>query len=109
MSDLLTHDEYKALADGLTPASTSFVDGSFRAAKSGATFDSINPATGKLLAKVADCDTTDVDYAVEKARMAFDDGRWRCLHPAARKDVLIRLAKLIKRNRHELAVMESVD
>lgn len=109
MSDLLTHDEYKALAEGLTPASTSFVDGSFRAAQSGATFDSINPATGIRLAKVAACDAADVDYAVEKARMAFDDGRWRCLHPSARKDVLIKLAKLIKRNRHELAVMESVD
>ena len=109
MSDLLTHDEYRALADGLNPGSTSFVDGSFRAAQSGATFDSINPATGKLLAKVADCDAADVDYTVEKARMAFDDGRWRCLHPSARKDVLIKLAKLIKRNRHELAVMESVD
>jgi len=109
MSDLLTHDEYKALADGLMPASTSFVDGSFRAAQSGATFDSINPATGKLLAKVADCDVADVDFAVAKARMAFDDGRWRCLHPSARKQVLIKLAKLIKRNRHELAVLESVD
>ena len=109
MSDLLTHDEYKALADGLMPASTSFVDGSFRAAQSGATFDSINPATGKLLAKVADCDAADVDFAVAKARMAFDDGRWRCLHPSARKQVLIKLAKLIKRNRHELAVLESVD
>ena len=109
MSDLLTHDEYLALADGLILASTSFVDGSFRAAQSGATFDSINPATGKLLAKVADCDAADVDYTVEKARMAFDDGRWRCLHPSARKHVLIKLAKLIKRNRHELAVMESVD
>jgi gamma-glutamyl-gamma-aminobutyraldehyde dehydrogenase len=62
-----------------------------------------------LLAKVADCDVADVDFAVAKARMAFDDGRWRCLHPSARKQVLIKLAKLIKRNRHELAVLESVD
>ena len=56
MSELLTHEEYKAIADGLTLASTAFVDGGFRKAASGETFDSIDPATGKLLAKVAACD-----------------------------------------------------
>ena len=109
MSDILTHDEYRAIADGLTPATTSFVDGSFRRAKSGATFDTVNPATGAVIASIAACDADDVDFAVGKAREAFDDGRWRCLHPSERKQVLIRLAKLIRRNRHELAVLESLD
>ena len=44
-----------------------------------------------------------------KARESFDDGRWRTKHPSGRKDVLIRLCKLITRNRRELAVMESLD
>ena len=48
MSELLTHEEYKAIADGLILASTAFVDGGFRKAASGGTFDSIDPATGKL-------------------------------------------------------------
>ena len=109
MFDLLTQDEYRAIADGLTPATTSFVDGSFRRAKSGATFDTVNPATGAVIASIAACDADDVDFAVGKAREAFDDGRWRCLHPSERKQVLIKLAKLIRRNRHELAVLESLD
>ena len=109
MSELLTHDEYRAIAVDLAPATTAFVDGSFRRANSGATFDSVNPATGDVLASVAACDETDVDFAVGKAREAFDDGRWRCWHPAERKQVLIRLAKLLRRNRHELAVLESLD
>jgi len=46
---------------------------------------------------------------VDKAREAFDQGRWSKLHPSERKEILIVLAKLIKRNRHELAVMESLD
>jgi acyl-CoA reductase-like NAD-dependent aldehyde dehydrogenase len=50
-----------------------------------------------------------VDFAVEKARDAFEDGRWSRLHPSERKEVLIRLAKLMKRNARELAVMESLD
>ena len=47
--------------------------------------------------------------AVRKAREAFEDGRWRNQAPAERKRVLIDFAKLIERNRHELAVLESLD
>ena len=46
---------------------------------------------------------------MEKARDAFEDGRWSRLHPGERKEVLIRLAKLMQRNARELAVMESLD
>ncbi len=106
---LLTHEEYQAIAAGLDLPTQAFIDGSFRPAKSGKTFESLNPATGKLLAKVAACDAADVDFAVEKARDAFEDGRWSRLHPRDRKEVLIRLAKLIRRNARELAVMESLD
>ena len=51
----------------------------------------------------------DVDFAVGKAREAFDQGRWSKQHPSARKDVLIRLCKLMTRSRRELAVMECVE
>jgi gamma-glutamyl-gamma-aminobutyraldehyde dehydrogenase len=109
MDDLLTTEEYKAIAADLMLPTQAFVDGSFRAAKSGATFDSVNPATGDVIAHVAACGAEDVDFAVEKARDAFEDGRWSRLPPAERKEVLIRLAKLMKRERRELAVMESLD
>lgn len=109
MSELLTAQEYKAIAAGLNPPTGAFIDGGFRPAISGKTFDTVNPATGELIAKVAACDAADVDLAVEKAREAFDDGRWSRQHPRTRKEVLIRLAKLIKRNARELAVLESVD
>ncbi|MGI9463482.1 MAG: aldehyde dehydrogenase family protein, partial [Aestuariivirgaceae bacterium] len=69
----------------------------------------VNPATGKTITKIAACNDKDVDLAVQKAREAFDQGHWARLHPSERKDVLIRLCKLITRNRRELAVMESLD
>ena len=109
MTDLLTREEYKALAAGLTLPTNSFIDGSYRPAASGKTFETVNPATGETLASVAACGAEDVDFAVLKAREAFEDGRWSKLHPADRKDTLIRFAKLITRNRRELAVMESLD
>jgi len=109
MSDLLTHDEYKAIAKGLGFPTAAFIDGAFRPAASGKTFIAENPATGEALCEIAYCGAEDVDFAVSRAREAFDDGRWSKLHPAERKQILIRLAKLIKRNARELAVMESLD
>ena len=94
MSDLLTTEEYKAIAAGMTFPTQAFIDGGFRAAISGETFESVNPATGDLIANVAACGAADVDVAVEKAREAFDDGRWSKMHPSERKDVLIKLTKL---------------
>ena len=106
---LLTHDEYKAIAASLTYPTQAFIDGAFRPAISGKTFDTVNPATGAVLASVSACGPEDVDIAVQNARDAFEDGRWSRLHPRDRKEALIRLAKLIDRNAPELAVMESLD
>jgi gamma-glutamyl-gamma-aminobutyraldehyde dehydrogenase len=62
-----------------------------------------------VIAEIAACNEKDVDLAVSKAREAFEQGHWSKLHPTERKDILIRLCKLITRNRRELAVMESLD
>jgi gamma-glutamyl-gamma-aminobutyraldehyde dehydrogenase len=109
MSDLLTAEEYATLASTISITGNAFVDGASRPAASGKTFATTNPATGKELARIAACDAADVDFAVRKARGAFEDGRWRNQTPAERKLVLLRLAKMIERNRHELAVLESLD
>ena len=109
MTDLLTKGEYAALAKSLDLPCNAFIDGSFRPAKSGKTFTTTNPATGAVLGEVAACGPEDVDFAVSKARDAFEDGRWSRLHPTERKDVLLKLVRLMERNAHELAVMESLD
>ncbi|WP_432344384.1 aldehyde dehydrogenase [Shinella yambaruensis] len=109
MGDLLTHDEYKAIAAGLDFPTQAFIDGAFRPAISGKTFETTNPATGAVLARVASCGPEDVDFAVAKARDAFEDGRWSRLHPTVRKEILLRFTRLLKRNARELAVLESLD
>lgn len=106
--DLLTRDEYAAIGAALDLPKAAFIDGKYRKG-SGKKLPTLNPATGEVLAEIAACNAKDVDFAVGKAREAFERGDWARLHPSARKDVLIRLAKLLKRNRRELAVMESLD
>ena len=108
MSDLLTHSEYKAIAKDLDLPKTAFINGKYQAGN-GKTFKTINPATGNKLTEISGCNATDVDFAVQKAREAFEQGFWSKMHPSERKNILIRLCKLLTRNRRELAVMESLD
>ena len=108
MTDLLTKAEYAAIATDLDLPKAPFIDGKFRTG-SGPMMATVNPATGEALAEISTADGTDVDLAVQKAREAFYQGHWSRLHPSERKDVLIRLCKLITRRRRELAVMESLD
>jgi len=109
MSDeLLTREEYGAIAADMIYPAAPFIDGKFRAG-GGKKFPTVNPATNKPVAQISGSNGKDVNLAVKKAREAFDQGRWSKMHPSDRKDVLIRLCKLITRNRRELAVMESVD
>ena len=52
------------------------INGKWVAAKSGKTFETLNPATEEVLALVAEGDKADVDEAVKAARKAFEDGKW---------------------------------
>ena len=109
MSELLTREEYAAIAAELSFPTDAFIDGAYRPAQSGRTIETRNPATGELLGNLAACDADDVDLAVRRAREAFERGDWSRMHPCERKRVMIRLGKLMQRNRRELAVLESLD
>ncbi len=108
MTDLLTRAEYAAIAQELDFPATPFMDGKFRRGN-GPMMATLNPATGDTIANISTADQTDVDFAVEKARQAFEQGHWARKHPSERKDVLIKLCKYITRRQRELAVMESLD
>ncbi|MGE6108535.1 aldehyde dehydrogenase [Aeromonas sobria] len=93
----------------LTLPTQAFIDGSYRDAVNGATFECINPANGQLLANVAACDAADAELAVKAARAAFNDRRWAGQSPKERKLVLQRFAELMRLHRVELALLESLD
>ncbi|PVM84035.1 aldehyde dehydrogenase [Caulobacter radicis] len=109
MADLLSRANYAALAEGLALPHQAFIDGTWRAAASGATFETVNPATGQVLARISACDAREVDLAVAAAQAAFDDGRWSRLAPGDRKRILLAFADRLEAHAHELAVMESLD
>lgn len=83
------------------------INGEERLASSGATFESIDPATGEVVAIVAAGDADDIDAAVAAARVALPT--WRATSAADRGRVLYRIAELITANRERLAELESRD
>ncbi|MEM7280458.1 MAG: aldehyde dehydrogenase [Pseudomonadota bacterium] len=105
---LLTHDEYQGIAANLSLPVAPYFDGKFQHGDGG-TFPSINPANGEILAHIVETNKAGVDAAVTKAREAFHSGVWSKKHPSERKQTLIQLVKLIKRNEKELAVLESLE
>jgi len=109
MVDVLTREEYLGVAKAMTFPANSWINGKFTSAKSGETYETTNPATGEVLAEIASCGEEDVDYAVKKARQAFDTGVWSRMHPSERKDIMIKWVKRLKRERYELTVLESLE
>lgn len=93
----------------LRPTTDAVIGGALVPALSGERRDSIDPATGRVLAQVAECDAEDVDAAVGAARTAFESGAWSHAAPAHRKQVLLRLAQLITTHADELALLDSLD
>lgn len=85
------------------------IDGTFVDAQDGAVFDTVNPATGKVLTSVAACSEADVDKAVKSARATFNSGVWSRMEPRERKRILLRFADLVEQNAAELALTDSID
>jgi aldehyde dehydrogenase (NAD+) len=84
-----------------------FVGGQFVDALDGATFETMNPHDGSVLANVAQASPPDVDRAVAAAALAFP--AWARLGATSRGRLLLKLADRIEEQADELATLESLD
>jgi acyl-CoA reductase-like NAD-dependent aldehyde dehydrogenase len=87
-----------------------FIGGEEVDAADGATFETIDPATGNVITTVAQGGAQDVDRAVKAARAAFEhDAPWRTMTPGDRGRAITTLALLVEEHADELAELESLD
>jgi acyl-CoA reductase-like NAD-dependent aldehyde dehydrogenase len=86
-----------------------YVDGTFRDAESGARFDVVNPATGETIATAPDSSPTDVERAIDAARVTFDERGWPRTPERERGRILLRAAEIVRREHERLARMETED
>jgi phenylacetaldehyde dehydrogenase len=85
------------------------IGGKWIEAASGKTFPTYNPATGDILAQVAEGDREDVDRAVKAARRAFESGPWRRMTASERGRLIWKLADLLDAHLEEFAQIETLD
>ncbi|MGA2355247.1 MAG: aldehyde dehydrogenase family protein [Terriglobales bacterium] len=85
------------------------INGKWVNAASGKTFPTYNPATGEVLAHVAEGDRADIDAAVKAARRAFDSGPWSRMTASERGRLIWKLADLLEEHVEELATLETLD
>ncbi|MEO8796279.1 MAG: aldehyde dehydrogenase family protein, partial [Polyangiaceae bacterium] len=85
-----------------------FIDGKWRAPKSGKYFDTISPSTEQKLSEIAEGGAADVDLAVTAARNAYENV-WSKMRPAERAKYIFRISRAIQEKARELAIVETMD
>ncbi|KAK4481208.1 hypothetical protein RD792_012090 [Penstemon davidsonii] len=86
-----------------------FINGEFVESLSGKTFETIDPRTGEVIAKISEGDKEDIDLAVKAARQAFDHGPWPRLPGSERRKIMLKFADLIDENVEEIAALDTID
>ena len=86
-----------------------FINGAWVEPASGEYFETDNPYTGEVWAKIARGNAADADQAVRAAKVAFDDGEWGQMRPTQRGKLLVRLAEIIEREATRLGELEVRD
>ena len=89
------------------PEQELYIDGGYVEARSGESFESLNPATGEVLCEVQQAGVDDVELAIESARRGFEI--WSAMSGAQRGRVLNRAAALLRQRNDELARLEVLD
>jgi acyl-CoA reductase-like NAD-dependent aldehyde dehydrogenase len=85
------------------------IDGTWTDARSGATFETVNPTDETVLASVAEAGSEDVDAAVGAARKALESGPWARMSAADRGKILWKMGELILERLPALSMLETLD
>jgi gamma-glutamyl-gamma-aminobutyraldehyde dehydrogenase len=109
MTTEYTKEFWHAEAKKLKFRTNHLINGAWVPSEDGTTFDSINPATGEVIAKVASGKSADIDKAVASARAAFKSGVWSMMAPRARLAVIEKFSALIAENAVEFALLDCLD
>ena len=86
-----------------------YIDGAWTDAENGATFESLNPATAQVWARMPAASEADVDRAVRAADRALRVGEWAEMSATARGKLLYRLADLLAEHSTDLGAVETID
>src|SRR5579862_1267917 len=91
------------------PPKRLLIGGEWVEARSGETFEAVNPATEEVIGRFASGAAADVDAAVAAARRAFEHPSWSAIRPHERTSHLLAIARIVDAHREELAQLETLN
>jgi aldehyde dehydrogenase (NAD+) len=91
------------------PRTELLIDGAWRAASDGGTFETLDPSTAERIADVAHATSVDVDRAVCAARVALTAGPWARMPGRERGRLMHRLADALERESERFVALEAID
>ncbi len=86
-----------------------YINGEWVEPATGEYFESDDPFTSKVWARIPRCGAEDVDRAVEAANNALNKGDWATMHPTQRGRLLNRFADILESEADHLARIEVQD
>lgn len=87
-----------------------YIDGEWVTGSGGKTFQSTNPATGEVLAEIAEASIEDARRAIAAARKSFYETReWRDMDSQARGDIILKIADKLEERSEEFARLDCLD
>ena len=104
-----TAQVHHSVAEFLSRPRKMFINNKWVDSASGKTFPSYNPASGEVLAQVAEGDREDINRAVKAARKAFESGPWPEMTASERGRLIWKLGDLLEERAEEFAQIESLD
>lgn len=107
MNTPVSHADLKSITLNLPQRRGAYYGGAWHDAKAGASVEQFSPATGDSLGRVAECGADDIDAAVKAAKTAFKE--WRRIAPLERAKMLKEVARVLRQNAGELAMIDAAD
>ena len=98
-----------AVREFVSSERTMLINGQFVPARSGKTFETIDPATARPITTVAHGGAADIDDAVRAARDAFDNGPWQWMKPNERERLIWRVGDILTERAAEFGQLEALD
>ncbi|MCF7521231.1 aldehyde dehydrogenase family protein [Neisseria sp. ZJ106] len=106
---MMTHVVSKETVFARAAAGSLFAGNLIAGASSDGTVDNTTPIDNSVIGKIGDAVAADVDIAVAAARRCFENGEWRQLAPAERKQIMLAWTELMTRHAEELAALDCID
>jgi acyl-CoA reductase-like NAD-dependent aldehyde dehydrogenase len=102
-------ENLRSKIDTLNIEKRAFIDGEYVDALDKDVIKKFSTADGRDISGLSSCKKEDIDIAVKAAKRSFDEKVWVDKEPQEKKEIILKLAGLIEKNREEIALLDTLE